>query len=185
MNFETEIIIKLEDLMNFIYRSKKVGFALSDKKTCTSDGTSIYSNRELPWLYNDIYCGNTVERGFEDVHYDMVLIWSMQYRGGVIEEFFDNEKYNGTAEVVSAFLKHALMELPISFPIRGPKYFELNQVEHEGIITKGEFIYTNRWSGDIKKFVGHEVIKWNGREVYYHDYIGGIVRNRYFPSVIV
>lgn len=179
MNFGNEVRIKLENLIDFIYCSKRTGFAATDKKTSLSDGSSVYSNRELPWLYTDIYCGNTVERGCEDVYFDMVLIWSMQYRGGMLKEYYE------IAGAVSVFLKLALMELPKDFPIRGPEIFKHSTVELEDKIYKGDFIYKNQWTGDIRRFTGYEEILWDGRVVYYHDYIGGLVRNKYFPTVVV
>ncbi|MFQ5620998.1 MAG: DUF5680 domain-containing protein [Candidatus Nanoarchaeia archaeon] len=135
MNNET--VITLDELRDFIYRSKRKGFANTDKKTRLPNGTSVYSNRELPWLYTDTYCGNTIERGTEDVHYDMLLVWSMQYRGGVLEPFWDK------TEAISRFLKHALMQLPEEFPVRGPELFRLNEFEYRGETFSGDFVYRN------------------------------------------
>lgn len=72
--FKSTIEIDEKELASFIHRSKLQAFARTDQKVSRSDGSSLYSNRELPWLYTDTYCGNTIERGTEDVHYDMVLV---------------------------------------------------------------------------------------------------------------
>jgi len=179
MNFGNKITLKLDDITDFIYRSKKKCFARTDDKVSQSDGSSLYSNRELPWLYTDTYCGNTVERGTEDVYHDMVLIWSMQYRGGILESHWD------VAEAVSRFLKHSLMNFSKEFPVRGPKEFRMNQFEFEGNIFKGDFVYKNQWKGDMKRFTGYEEIKWDGDVVFYHDYLGGLIRNKYFQTKII
>lgn len=179
MNFSNEIILKLDDLINFIYFSKRKCFAGTDLKVSLSDGSSLYSNRELPWLYTDNYCGNTIERGTEDVYFDMVLVWSMQYRGGILEPFWN------IAETITQFLKHALINLPRKFPVRGPSNFLLNEFEHEDKIIKGNFVYYNKWEGDIKEFTGYEKIFWNGDEVFYHNYIGGLVRNKHFRTKVL
>ena len=179
MNFGSEIVLNLDDLTDFIYRSKKECFAKSDLKVSQSDGSSIYSNRELPWLYVDHYCGNTIERGTEDVYYDMVLIWSMQYRGGILETHWP------ISEAISRFLKYALIELPKEFPVRGPREFRLKEFESEGEIFRGSFIYTNNPKGDIKRFIGYEEILWNGDIAFYHDYIGGLIRNKYFKTKVI
>lgn len=178
MNYECDIELEINDIRNFLFHSKKKCFAGTDLKTSKSDGSSMYSNRELPWLYTDTYYGNTIERGTEDIYYDMVLIWSMQYRGGTLRRFWP------IAEAISRFLKHALIELPKEFPIRGSKYFSLNEFEFNGTMFKGEFQYENYWDGNLEKFTGKEIIKWDGQLAFYHDYMGGIVRNKFFPTKI-
>lgn len=185
MSITVERTIALSEMVKFIYRSKKKGFMSKDEKTDLVGGVTIYSNRELPWLYNDIYCGNTVERGSEDVYYEMILVWSMQYRGGVIEEFYCEKRYDETTKVVSSFLKQALINMPIEFPVRGPKHFMMDEVHHGNKIYKGKFVYVNQWTGDMKKFVGYEEIYWNSKNVYYHNYMGGLIRNRYFPIKVI
>ncbi len=174
MNYKETKILRLEDLRDFVYRSKKICFAATDNKVSEADGSSRYSNRELPWLYTDHYNGNTVERGTEDVTHDMVLVWSMQYRGGVLEPFWNR------GEAVSRFIKHALMQVPREFPARGPRRFELAEFEFEGVTQRGEFIYTNEWEGDFTRFTGYEEATWNGEKAFYHDYIGGTTRNKHF-----
>ena len=178
VRFNTEINISEKELTDFIYRSKLLGFAKTDNKVSQSDGSSLYSNRELPWLYTDTYCGNTIERGFEDVHYNMVLVWSMQYRGGYYVPYW------GKAETMSAFLKEALLQTPKEFPIRGPEEFSSDKFSFEGETIEGNFLYHNQWEGNIGHFLGREFVYFNSDLVFYHDYIGGIVRNKYFPSRI-
>lgn len=174
--YKEEIIINESKLTDFIYKSKLLGFAKTDNKVSQSDGSSIYSNRELPWLYTDTYCGNTIERGNEDVYYDMVLVWSMQYRGGYYIPYW------GNAETLSTFLKEALLKIPKEFPIRGPKEFISDRVMFENKTIEGKFTYHNQWEGNIGHFIGREFIYWKDNLVFYHDYIGGIVRNKYFPT---
>ena len=178
MNYKNCIELEMDEIRNFLYHSKIQCFARTDIKTSSSDGSSMYSNRELPWLYTDTYCCNTIERGTEDIYYDMVLIWSMQYRGGILREFWS------IAEAISRFLKHALLALPLEFPIRGPKCFNMEEFEFEDTIYEGSFQYRNNWEGDFEKFIGKETIVWDGQLAFYHDYIGGFVRNKYFPIKI-
>tara|TARA_B100002003_G_C13946439_1_gene459067 strand:- start:259 stop:801 length:543 start_codon:yes stop_codon:yes gene_type:complete len=178
MNFDNEMKINLSDLVNFIYRSKKQCFANSEIKISQSDGSSFYSHREFPWLYTDTYNGNIIERGTEDIYVDMVLFWSNQYRGGTLEKFWDKSR------AISQFLKKALIETPEEFPIRGPTYFTLNNFKFNDHTFKGELVYTNKWNGDILKFTGQERIRWNGTNVFYHDYMGGLTKNRYFKTKV-
>jgi len=103
----------------------------------------------------------------------------MQYRGGISEPHYYH------AEAISKFLKYALMESPKIFPVRGPKKFELNEFEFEGKIYKGKFVYNNETQGDMKKFTGKEEIHWDDELVFYHDYIGGTLRNKYFKTKVI
>ena len=108
----------------------------------------------------------------------MIPVWSMQYRGGFIPEYWKH------AEALAVFLTKALMVLPQDFPIRGPQHFALDHFTFEGTAYDGQFIYRNSWTGDLTRFKGEESIDWNGVQVYYHDYIGGINRNKHFPVVV-
>jgi len=179
LRYKKELVLNEEELLDFIYRSKMLGFAKTDIKVSQSDGSSLYSNRELPWLYTDTYCGNTIERGQEDVYYDMVLVWSMQYRGGYYIPYWKE------AEALSIFLKEALLRTPKQFPFRGPEEFSLDQITFGERIIDGKFLYHNQWEGNIGHFVGREFIYWRDDLVFYHDYMGGIVRNKYFPVRLV
>jgi hypothetical protein len=179
MNFGGRKIIRLEDLRDFIFRSKLKSFAKSDLKVSMSDGSSLYSNRELPWLYTDSYNGNSIERGTEDVFYDMVLVWSMQYRGGALEPFWEN------AQIISTFLKKALLSSPKDAPFRGPKKFSLDEIYFEGRVISGKFEYFNKWEGGLRSFKGHEDIFLDANKVFDHEYIGGIIRNKYFDVDVV
>ncbi len=178
MNFGHETDVNAVELLDFITQSKKKSFAGTDQKNSLSDGSSVFSNRKLPWLYTDTYCGNTVERGFEDVYYDMILVWSMQYRGGTLENYYDY------AEVITCFLRQALMNSPQDFPFRGPHTFEMSEVNFDGKLHKDAFIYTNKWQGDYSRFTGREEIFLANDLVFYHDYMGGLVRNKYFVTEI-
>lgn len=108
---------KKSELSGFIFTAKKKTFAATDIKTSLADGSSIYSYRELPWLYVDQYIGNTVEFGNERVSYNMNTVWGLVYYGGTLNP------YRKQAEEISAFLKHALMNLPQDKPMRGPPSF--------------------------------------------------------------
>lgn len=173
-----ETTIKLSDISAFLYRSKRKAFANTDNKTSLTNETSIYSNRELPWCYTDTYWGNTVERGTEDVSYNLTPVWSMQYRGGF------HKPYWRDAESLAVILKKALMKLPKEFPIRGPVKFQLSEFFLDGKRIEAEVIYTNKWEGTLARFKGEEKIVIDGSEVFYHDYMGGFNRNKHFPVLV-
>lgn len=93
--------------------------------------------------------------------------------------------YWSNAEILSVFLKEALLRAPKDFPARGPAEFSLDQISHEGKTIHGELLYRNQWTGNIGHFIGREFMYLDGDLFFYHDYIGGIVRNKYFPSKIL
>ena len=78
------------------------------------------------------------------------------------------------------------MQAPEDAPYRGPEEFSLDQVTAEGgEIVDGKFVYHNQWEGTLGHFRGREFIYWADDLVFYHDYMGGIVRNKYFPVKLI
>lgn len=103
----------------------------------------------------------------------------MLYRGGYYIPYWDY------AEVLSSFLKEALLRSPAEFPARGPEEFSMDGISYEGKSIDGKLLYLNQTVGNIGHFVGKEFIYWKNNLVFYHDYVGGTVRNKYFPSKIL
>jgi hypothetical protein len=213
MNFGTPVIVSLPLLKEFVYEAKQRGYAVSDIKTTLPDQTSVYSYRPFGeprfagMIYADTYGGNTIEGGQESVTIDLVLRWRNQYYGGTKERFWDVArnvravKDIGSSllatgprfpEVVSRFLKQALLNMPLEFPVRGPREFRASEVEFEGARFQGEWVYTNTWESvplfdtedPFASYVGQERISVNGTEVHWHAYHGGVVQDRYFPLVL-
>jgi len=208
LNFKNNVEVSLETVKAFVLEAKRCGFAATDTKTTLSDQTSVYSYRPFAdarfagMIYADTYSGNTIEGGHESVTVDLVLRWRNQYYGGTNGAFWDTSNstlgpaYQAVAsrfpEVVSSFLKQALMNLPTEFPVRGPREFLSDEVAFEDVLYRGEWRYENRWmpislfptSDPFAAFAGQERIYLNGREVYWHAYQGGLIRDKYFPSVL-
>lgn len=213
MNFKTDIIVSLPLIKAFVYEAKQHGFAATDTKTSLLDQTSAYSYRPFAdarfagMIYADIYNGNTIEGGQESVTIDLVLRWRNQYYGGTSCRFWNIgasnhglQKLNAAfgkigprfPEVVSAFLKQALMRLPLEFPVRGPREYRAVEVKFEGAQFSGDWLYTNTWQAvplfdtddPFASYVGHERISLNRTDIYWHAYQGGIVRDKYFPLIL-
>ena len=78
------------------------------------------------------------------------------------------------------------------FPVRGPTEFQADEVEFEGKTYRARWRYSNEWStvplfkleDPFAAFVGQERIFVDGVEVYWHAYHGGLIRDKYFPSVL-
>jgi len=155
-------------------------------------------------IYTDMYGGNTVEGGQESVPIDLVLRWRNQYDGGTNSRFWDTQRTTDVLkgidsallgvgslfpEIVSAFLKQALMHLPPEFPVRGPSTYHCPKVKFENAYFQGDWTYTNVWQcvplfdteDPFASYAGQERISLNGTDVYWHAYHGGLVRGKYFP----
>jgi len=102
----------------------------------------------------------------------------MQYRGGFYKPYWHD------SESMVVILKTALMNLPEKFPIRGPKRFQLSEYIKGGKRIDAEIVYINNWEGTLARFKGEEKIIIDGAEVFYHDYMGGVNRNKHFPVLV-
>lgn len=147
-----------KSLINFLHKAKKKTFA--SKITIPKsnlDGSKEYLYKEGDLIYKDKYFGSIVDTGQELVFYKNKLVWSMSYRGGMIEGS------ESLSKKCFSFLKKCLRNLPRDFPVRGPKGCE-----------EGDFKYKNFWKGNLEDFIGEEKIFWKGKQIYFRNYLGGM-----------
>jgi hypothetical protein len=146
-----------EQLSKFLQVAKRKTFAsIISIPRFHKDKSKEYVYREKDWVYKDRYYGSEVDTGQELVFYNERLIWSMSYRGGMI----DSRK--NLSKKCFSFLKKCLRNSPKDFPVRGPSVFEENN-----------FRYENSWEGDLEDFVGEEKIFLRGEQIYFRNYLGG------------
>ena len=204
MNYERGIATKLSTIKEFAFDAKMSSFARQDDKTILPDNTSVYSYRrfrEHPkyagLIYTDQYNGNIVDSGQETISLDLAPIWRNQYHGGSRAFFRPHETElagkvptkESMHSVITAFLKQALLEMPEDFPVRGPRKFEAGSAQLGDEIISGDWLYTNEWNqlplvetnDPFASFQGMEKISFNGQDVYFHGYQGGLVFDKYFP----
>ncbi|MFA6255305.1 MAG: DUF5680 domain-containing protein [Patescibacteria group bacterium] len=129
------------------------------KKTVLPDGKKIFEFEQNGFRYLDNYSGFNPFKGKETVFFLGQPAWEMAYQGEVTDSDIE-------PKTVYEFLKKALRHVTIAKPFRGPSHF-----------TEGEFEYFNKVEGDIKRFQGHETIRFNNQEVYQLDYYGGLLKN--------
>ena len=215
MNFKESNFISVSLIKEFVYYSKQKAFASSGHKITLTNQNSVFSfrgygdenydgdKRFSGLIYNDQYSGNTVEAGQENVSSNLCNVWQNQYYGGSYLPYWTSanmKKLNiySTQEIsylpfiIIEFLKQALMNLPKSFPIRGPEHFHTDVVEYKGKQYYGKWEYENHWKGipifDIldpfASFQGEEYIKCNDIIIYWHGYHGGFLRDKYYPLVL-
>lgn len=147
-----------EEIIGFLQRAKKATFASKTAKPIkTKDNGLEYFYEERPLTYKDRYYGYFIDTGQEMVWTNGIPIWSMSYRGGMLN-------HKELSSKCFLFLKNCLQKFPINFPVRGPEKYE-----------EGDFKYENKWNGDINSFFGEEKIFWKGEQIYFRNYLGGLI----------
>ena len=119
-----------------------------------------YSDGE--WYYRDSYTGFLRSWGQEVIWFKDQPFWTCLYGGGMTDENMDSTMANDTF----TFLKKVLSsgEKENQFQPRGPEDFQ-----------DGEWQYHCEVKGTIEKFNGDEFIRINGKIVFTHDFVGGLV----------
>ena len=86
-------------------------------------------------------------------------VWMMVYYGWVAR--------NTKADLVYKVLRNALVKMPERYPFRGPK-----------IHKEENFVYENKWKGNLEEYSGEEKITKNKKIIYKANYIGGLIDQR-------
>jgi len=151
---QTETNILEEEMIAFLITAKRNTYAAKKGKTTSSRMDSLdYLYQEEEYSYLDSYVGGEKFSGQELVYQNKKAIWSMNYYGRVIGDYFNGD-----------FLKEALMKVEIKTPYRGPKIF-----------VKGDYVYHNHTVGTFEFYHGHEEIYYQGNKIYECLYHGGII----------
>lgn len=117
----------------------------------------VYAEGE--WQYRDSYTGFYRSRGTETIRFQNKPVWVSLYGGGMV----DDKK--SLADQTFQFLKQAMNAKPKDFySARGPENFKEDKWE-----------YRYQQEGDIDEFSGNEEIYFQGKKVFFHHIIGGIV----------
>jgi len=112
------------------------------------------------WRYHDSYTGSKWAPGREVIFFQGKPVWCMSYQGQTVEDLSDN-----FIEETFKFLKEALRNFDGETPFRGPVLFK-----------KENFEYTFKFKGDYTYLVGRESIKYNGKEVFFQDVMGELIK---------
>lgn len=147
-----------DEIKQFLAKANRAGYGNPNTKEDTdSDQSHTITFFEGDWSFHDNYFGGEPFGGREVIHFKGKPIWMMVYYGGIVDTSTD-------ASEVYRFLKGALLQFPHEMPLRGPEHME-----------DGEWKYTNTVTGLFDRFVGEEVIHYQGAEVYRTKYQGGLV----------
>lgn len=146
--------INIWEAISFLIRAKRSTYPVNENKVASSRTKSHdYSYSENGYKYLDTYLGGEKFSGSEAVWHHDNPIWSMNYIGRIIGDFFDND-----------FLKEALLNVTDDIPYRGPEIF-----------VKGDYHYHCKVEGDFVWFQGYEEIFYLKEKIYECCFHGGII----------
>jgi hypothetical protein len=151
-------------LQAFLVRAKQATYAASGDAEMLARASQPSSRpashdlayREAPYAYLDSYLGGFAFIGEEAVWQNEQPLWGMNYYGSMT--------IANVPQGFSRFLKRALLHLSADAPFRGPPSF-----------AEGDFTYTCRWAGSLRRFQGEETITLVGQTIYTLWFHGGIV----------
>lgn len=152
----------LNKLQEFIFKAGESTYASGGKVEEIPERSGfielVYT--EGDWSYRDSYTGFYLARGMEVVRHKNTPVWTASYGGGMVTGKEDLAKETYT------FLKQAMLAKdPHIFSARGPQSFKDSDFEYK---------YTQ--DGGIEEFNGYEEICLNGKPVFFHRIIGGIIK---------
>jgi hypothetical protein len=160
---ETSHPFTLEELFAFVDLAGQSTYASGQPPQTTAQRPDFieYEFSQDDWQYLDSYTGHSRSVGQEVVRFKGEIVWANSYCGGMLSG------YEAQASDTFAFLKQALSAAESSFQsLRGPAHFEL-----------GVWQYRYHQDGKIDNFVGLEEILLQGKVVFFHRAIGGLVVN--------
>lgn len=158
-----------QSLCDFLILAKKNTYASDALKTPSK--CLLSKNYCFEWAdfrYEDQYFGEITDVGEEIVWYQGIPIWGMGYRGGV------HKSYQSETESAYQFLKQALRQPEVTFPIRGPRQIQNNI-----------YRYVNQPNGNILDFTGKETIFRGDIEICYRRYVGGLIYGHSNADMII
>jgi|TARA_B100002003_G_C13995681_1_gene480900 hypothetical protein len=123
-------------------------------------GHKDYEFIDGDFIYHDSYSGWKMAPGKEVIFYKNKPVWCMSYQGNVDEKL--SEEF---VEEIYSFLKKALMNFKDNIPFRGLNGFK-----------EGDFEYKFSFKGDYSYFVGRESVFYKGKEVFFQDVMGSVIK---------
>ena len=147
------------ELCGFLVKAKINTYASGREGAILRDGSKELVFSEGKFLYRDRYFGFSPFIGEENIFYEGICVWGMNYYGSAApsEDFSLKDLY--------AFLREALKRVSKKKPFRGPEKYE-----------RQPFKYVNNVEGYVSRFNGTEKIFYKGKEIYRLLYHGGCTR---------
>lgn len=150
----------MREFIRFLVKAKKNTYASNGEagEDILKDGAKELSYKLGNFYYRDRYYGSSQFIGEEVVFLNNKPFWAMNYAGGCFKNIISKGDIYG-------FLKKCLKKASADNPFRGPDVREL-----------GNYIYKNKFKGDISSFFGEESIYYKKKKVYKLNYHGGLIK---------
>lgn len=150
-----------KELIKFLVDANAAGYATGDDSNVKTedDGPKTITFESGDFRMHDNFFGGEPYGGREVVFHKDKPHWIMVYYGAVEERIKPDDVYG--------FLQESLKLMPEAAPFRGPE-------NHE----RENMVYENSWDGDVEQFKGRETIQVDGNQVYWAEYVGGLVDQR-------
>ncbi|HLM84430.1 MAG TPA: DUF5680 domain-containing protein [Candidatus Bathyarchaeia archaeon] len=153
--------MKKEELRKFILESNKAGYASGEEKKWIKEKDKSISIpfKKGDWRMHDNFFGGEPYGGRIIVSLKNKPVWMMVYYGWVAKGM--------KTDLVYKVLREALAKMPEKYPFCGPK-------KHK----EENFVYENKWKGNLEEYSGEEKIIQNKKIIYKANYLGGLVDQR-------
>lgn len=158
-------MLKIEEINKFLLKADR-GHADGTaelKKQANGSRTILFSDGDFSM--EDNFFGGEPYGGQQVVFYKKEPVWICVYYGRVLDTELPADK-------VYDFLREALQHPNKEQPLRGPASYTNNGLE-----------YQNKLEGDTASYLGREVIFENGKEIFWTQYVGGWVDQRFNGSL--
>lgn len=158
-------MISIEEINKFLLKADR-GHADGTaelKKQVNGSRTITFSDGDFSM--EDNFFGGEPYGGQQVIFYKNEPVWICVYYGRVLETELP-------ADDVYDFLREALQHPNLKQPLRGPATYKNNRLE-----------YQNMLEGDTANYLGREIILENGKEIFWTQYVGGWVDQRFKGSV--
>lgn len=152
----------MEKLLEFLLSAKKKTYAANTEPLKLIDGGKGFHVESNDFIYLDTYYGYQPFGGQELLFKrfpdgQKMPIWYMNYGGNCLDTTDRN-----IVEAIFMHLKQALSRVDESFPFRGPKIYEVEQM-----------CYKSEYLGDIENFSGKEKISFIDGDLLYNGFFFG------------
>ncbi|MCA9349035.1 hypothetical protein KC878_02705 [Candidatus Saccharibacteria bacterium] len=152
-----KVELNLEELRVFLNKADKPHADGTAKIVREPDGSSSISFADGNWKMHDNFFGGEPYGGRQVVYFKNQPVWLFVYYGQITDKSLDvHPIYN--------FLRKSLQQAPVNGFSRGPASYRDGSLE-----------YRNQATGSLESFKGREVILSNDTQVYWAEYMGGLV----------
>lgn len=158
-------MLKIEEINKFLLKADRGHADRTAELKPQANGSRTILFSDGDFSMEDNFFGGEPYGGQQVIFYKKEPVWICVYYGRVLDTELPADK-------VYDFLREALRHPNKEQPLRGPASYKNSGLE-----------YQNKLEGDTASYLGREVIFENGKEIFWTQYVGGWVDQRFKGSV--